>query len=81
MPARLFSSEDLLIDADARATWGTFSGAQRDALLRWVNKPRSERSRVHRRDDAARGLQLGVVYSGLESMTLKEALMEFLTPW
>lgn len=81
MAARLFVFEDLLIDADARATWGTFSSEQQDTVLRWVNKPRSVRPRVQRRDEAARGLQLGVAYSGLEQMTIKETLLEFLIPW
>ena len=49
---------DLLVDDDARATWATLSGEDQTALVRWVNKPSTNRGRLDRQQEATRLLQL-----------------------
>ena len=50
---------DLLVDDDARATWARLTDQEQTALVRWVNKPSTNRGRLERQQEAKRTLQLG----------------------
>lgn len=71
---------DLLVDDDARATWATLTDQEQTALVRWVNKPSTNRARLARLQEAKRVLQLGGASSGLAPTSVLESILTSL-PW
>jgi hypothetical protein len=71
---------DLLVDDDARATWAQLTEPEQAALVRWVNKPATNRGRLERRREATRALQLGGASSGLAQSSVLESILTSL-PW
>ncbi len=70
---------DLLIDDDARATWARLTDQEQTALVRWVNKPATNRARLARQQEAKRALQLGGASSGLTPTSGLESILTSLT--
>lgn len=71
---------DLLVDDAARATWAKLTDLEQAALVRWVNKPSTNRGRLARQQEAMRALQLGGASSGLAPTSgLQDILVSL--PW
>ncbi|HUR13134.1 MAG TPA: hypothetical protein VM097_01445 [Mycobacteriales bacterium] len=71
---------DLLVDDDARSTWAKLSEQEQSALVRWVNKPATNRGRLERRQEAITALQLGGATTGLSQTSVLEGILTSL-PW
>ena len=80
MPRTVIKVVDLLVDDDARATWARLTAAEQTALVKWVNKPSTNRARQDRHQEAIRTLQLGGSASGLTSSSVLESILTSL-PW
>jgi hypothetical protein len=57
--AALVETRDLLVDHDSRASWASLDQVRQDAMLFWINTPRSSRWRRHRQRTAIVALQHG----------------------
>jgi hypothetical protein len=73
-------AEDLLVDEDARATWTSLTEEEHVALLAWVNKRPTTRSREARQRDAIRALRLGGAKTGFVQPAVLETILTSL-PW
>lgn len=80
MTRRRVLREDLLVSAEARATWKLLTDVEREALVVWVNKAWFDRGRRARRKDAIRALELGGAGSGLTNAGVLESILVSV-PW